>query len=420
MIPHQPFPRVLSLRERAAVMRRVLEQRLDTILPLALREAGFDMWLVLCQEDDYDPVFRTLLPMDTWAPILQMLIFSDRGPAGIERVNLSMTNTGGLYDKPWAGVNHEEQWPFLRQVIKARNPRRIGIDTGSVQWAAGGLTHNLYTQLVQALPAKYVKRLVSAEALVTRWLATLSDPEVELYEHVVNVAHAVLAECYSRQAITPGLTTTDDLEWYYWQRCADLGLEMAFKPFFNVVRSEAIKARFGADDRTIRAGDLIHSDVGLRYLGLNSDHQQCAYVLRPGEADAPESLKRLLSEASRLQEVFMSEFRQGLTGNELLSNILTRARAEGIPNPKVYSHSLGHFLHEPGPLIGLPWEQQRSPGRGDVPLQPNYAFTMELNVRDAVPEWENQEVTMAVEEDVVFTESGCRPLDGRQTSLYLI
>jgi len=419
-MPPTTFPRVLSLRERAAVMRRVLEQRLDTVLPLAMREAGLDMWLVICQEDDHDPVFRTLLPLDTWAPILQMLVFFDRGAAGIERINLSMTNTGGLYDKPWTGVNHEEQWPFLRQVIKERNPRRIGINTGSVQWAAGGLTHNLYAQLVETLPAKYVKRLVSAEPLVTRWAATLSDLEVELYEHVVNVAHAVLAECYSRQAITPGLTTTDDLEWHYWQRCADLGLEMAFKPFFNVVRSEAMRARFGAGDRTIRAGDLIHSDVGLRYLGLNSDHQQCAYVLRPGEAAAPTGLTQLLSEANRLQDVFMSEFRRGLTGNELLSRILTRARAEGIPNPKVYSHSLGYFLHEPGPLIGLPWEQERCPGRGDVPLQPNYSFTMELNVRDAVPEWEDQEVTMAVEEDVVFTESGCRPIDGRQTDLYLI
>ncbi len=415
------LPRVLPLRERAAVMRRVLQQRLETVLPLAMREAEIDLWLVLCQEDDYDPVFHTLMPMDTWAPIFQMLIFHDRGEAaGVERINLSMTNTGGLYEKPWTGVNHEEQWPLLRRIIEERDPRRIGINTGSIQWAAGGLTHNLYTQLVAALPSAYVDRLVSAEPLVTRWLATLSDEEIVLYQHVAAIAHALLAECFSRQVIVPDVTTTDDLEWHYWQRCADLGLDIAFKPFFNVVRREAVRARFGADDRTIRPGDLIHSDVGLRYLGLNSDHQQCAYVLRPGETAAPKGLARLLTEANRLQDIFMAEFREGLTGNELLGNILTRARAEGIPNPKVYSHSLGHFLHEPGPLIGLPWEQERCPGRGDVVLRPNYSFTMELCVRDAVPEWDGQAMTMAVEEDVVFTESGCRLIDGRQTELYLI
>ena len=289
-----------------------------------------------------------------------------------------------------------------------------------MQWAAGGLTHNLYGQLVEAIGATHAERLVSAETLVTRWLATLSAEEVVLYEHVAEVAHAVLAECYSSEVITPGVTTTDDLEWHYWQRCADLGLEVAFKPFFNVARWGAMKEQYGAEDRVIRPGDLIHSDVGLRYLGLNSDHQQCAYVLRPGESEAPEGLRCLLNEANRLQDVFTAEFREGLTGNELLANILTRARAEGIPNPKVYSHSLGHFLHEPGPLIGLPWEQERCIGRGEVVLRPNYSFTMELCVRDAVPEWEGQEVTMGVEEDVVFSEGVCRVIDGRQTELWVV
>ena len=151
-----------------------------------------------------------------------------------------------------------------------------------------------------------------------------------------------------------------------------------------------------------------------------SDHRECAYVLRPGERDAPEGLRRLAAEANRLQDVFMSEFTLGLSGNELLGNILRRARAEKIPNPKVYSHSLGLFLHEPGPLIGLPWEQERCPGRGDVRLQYNNCFTMELSVRDRVPEWEDEEVAMAFEQDVAFTRKGCRPIDGRQTALHLI
>ena len=116
----------------------------------------------------------------------------------------------------------------------------------------------------------------------------------------------------------------------------------------------------------------------------------------------------------------MAEFEHGLSGNELLNNILTRARSEGIPNPKVYSHSLGLFLHEPGPLIGLPWEQEWCAGRGDVKLEYNNAFTMELAARDSIPEWGGQEVLMGMEQDVVFTRDGCRPIDGRQTAFYLI
>jgi len=415
------LPKVLSLRERAALVNRILHQRLETILPAAMRATGFDMWLILCQEDNLDPVFTTLIPVDTWCPILQILVFFDRGEVqGVERINISGTNTHDLYERPYKGQVEAEQWPLLIKLIEERDPRQIGINIGSVQWAAGGLTHNLYSQLVTRLPQRYVDRLQSAEPLAIRWLSTLSEQEIELYAHVVSVAHSLIAACYSHQAIVPGVTTTRDLEWYYWQRCADLGLEVAFKPYFNLVRSTAMKEWYGEEDCVIRPGDLIHCDVGIRYLRLNSDHQQWAYVRRPGERDAPDSLKALLAEGNRLQDIFMAEFRHGLSGNELLGNILARARREGIPNPRVYSHSLGLFLHEPGPLIGLPWEQERCPGRGDVPLDYNSSFTMELSVAGPVAEWGGQEVRLGLEEDVVFTREGCRVIGDRQSSFYLI
>ena len=415
------FPHVLAMRERAGVIHNVLEQRLAAVLPMAMRAQGLDMWLILCQEDDPDPVFASMMPMDTWCPILQMIVLYDRGgEEGVERISIAMTNTRGLFDQPWKGQRHEEQWPLLRQIVEERDPKRIGINTGRVQWAAGGLTQNLYQQLAEALPDPYVDRLESAEPAATRWLATLSDAEVELYPSVVRIARRIMAECYSREVIVPGVTTADDLVWHYWQRCADLGMEVSFRPFFNRVRSNAMKGKLGDDDRAIRPGDFLHSDCGVRYLRLNSDHQQWAYVLRPGETDAPEGMRRLLAEANRLQDIFMAELRRGLTGNELLASILARARAEGVPNPKVYSHSLGLFLHEPGPLIGLPWEQERCQGRGDVALDHNYAFTMELSVADRVPEWDGQEVRLSIEEDVVYTPDGCRVIDARQTAFHLI
>ena len=63
------------MRQRCGVMDTILERRLETILPVAMREAGLDMWLILCQEDDFDPAFTTLILMDTWCPILKVLVF---------------------------------------------------------------------------------------------------------------------------------------------------------------------------------------------------------------------------------------------------------------------------------------------------------------------------------------------------------
>ncbi len=413
------FPQVLPMRQRADVINRLLKRRLTEVLPGAMRAAGIDCWLILCQEDNLDPVYTTMIPMDTWCPILQILVFVDNGDR-VEGINISGTNTHDLYQRPYAGQSETDQWAHLLQLIEANDPQRIGINIGEVQWAAGGLTHNLYRQLTERLPRTYVERLVSAEPLAIRWLTTLTDDDLLMYEHVCAVAHGVIAECYSRQSIIPGQTSIDDLPWTYWQRCADLGFTMAFKPYFRLIRSAAMQERYGAEDRVIRPGDLIHCDVGLQYLRFNSDHQQLAYVLRPGETEAPAGLVRLMMEANRLQDVYMAEFREGLSGNDLLANVLNRARRDGVPNPRVYSHSVGLFLHEPGPLIGLPWEQEWCPGRGDVTIGANSCFTMELSVTDAIPEWDCEEVRLPIEEVVAFTAAGCRPLDGRQTALYLI
>ena len=155
------------MRQRAEVIHDLLAERLETVLPAAMRGAGIDMWLILCQEDNLDPVFTTMIPMDTWCPILQMLVFFDRGDGrGVERINLSGTNTHDLYDRPYRGQLEREQWPLLRQIIEERDPQRIGVNIGSVQWAAGGLTHNLYKQLVAAAAARSTS---SGSSRPSRW-----------------------------------------------------------------------------------------------------------------------------------------------------------------------------------------------------------------------------------------------------------
>ena len=97
-----------------------------------------------------------------------------------------------------------------------------------------------------------------------------------------------------------------------------------------------------------------------------------------------------------------------------------KSRAQGIQKPKVYSHSIGYYLHEPGPLIGLPEEQSTTGGRGDVELVYNSTFTAELSVTYPIPEWGGKELRMGLEQVVVFTRSGMQFLDGRQTKFHLV
>lgn len=415
------LPQIMPVRKQVEVTTRILRNRLDTILPVALREADIDMWLIICQEDNLDPVYRTMIPMDTFPKVLQILVFFDRGKENkVERINLSMTNTSDLYEKPWKGGNHPEQWSMLSEIIEKRDPRKIGINIGDVNWAAGGLTQNLYNQLVQALPEKYVNRLTSAEIACNRWAMTLTEDELNLYPHISSIARQIIAQCFNPSSITPGVTTVQDLEWMFWQICSKNGLEQSFKPYFLIMRSDSAAKKHPVSDRIIRRGDVLVCDVGIRYLGLFTDHQELAYVRHMDETDAPRGLRNLLATNNRLQNIFMHEFKKGLTGNQVLANILSSAREAGIPSPMIYSHSLGLFVHEPGPVIGLPWEQNPFPGRGEVKLEYNSCYAMELSIEDTVPEWDNQQVWCPAEQIVQFTEDGCKPVDSVQTHFHLI
>lgn len=420
-------PSVLPIRERAALVNRITAKRLDTLIPRMMRETGLDMWIISCNEDNLDPIFETMVPYENWNPITQILVLFDQGPAkGVERLNVSRTDTQGLFKNAWDAAawdtkKGESQWDALGRVVRERDPKRIGLNEGEVQWAAGALTSVLKKKVVEAVGPKYAARLQSAEPLVTAWAETLLEEEAEYMERAAALSRSIIADMFSSKVVTPGVTTAEDLRWYYWQRVADLGLKVSFSPFVSIRgRSPKDVEKWGKDDKVIRPGDLLHCDVGLKSMRWNSDHQEMAYVLRPGETDAPETFKKLMAEANRLQDVYCGEFRAGLTGNEILGNILKKARELGIPGPRVYSHSLGYFLHEPGPLIGLPWEQVNNAGRGDVKLVAMSAFTAEMSVTGPVPEWGGTDFRVPLEQDILFDGARAYFLAGRQTAFHLI
>jgi methionine aminopeptidase len=169
----------------------------------------------------------------------------------------------------------------------------------------------------------------------------------------------------------------------------------------------------------IMPGDLIHVDFGITYLGLNTDTQELAYVLKPGETDAPSYLKKALATGNRLQDILTSQFKVGRTGNQILSSTIAQAKKEGI-TPSIYSHPVGYHGHAAGPAIGM-WDMQNGvPGNGDYPLHYNTAYAIELNARVKIPEWKDKEIRVMLEENAVFTPEGVRYLDGRQKELLLI
>jgi len=411
-----PMPAILPLRDQAAVYNAWLRSRLDRILPELMRAEGFDMWLVICRESNEDPVFSSLVPFTSmYASRTSILVFFDRGAEGVERLTVSRSGIGGLYKSVWE-PEKIDQWVRLGQIIKERNPRKIGINESDTFNYGDGITASLKKKLLTALPPEFTGRVASAERLAIRWLERRSEEEIEVYPQIVAIAHTIIAEAFSRHVITPGITTTDDVVWYFRERSRQLGLTNWFQPSVSIQRPQDSPFK---DSPVIHKGDWLHCDFGIVYLKLCTDTQQVAYVLKDGETDAPRGLKEALAQGNRLQDIELAELKAGRTGNEILAAALQRATSAGL-KPSIYTHPVGVHGHAAGTIIGL-WDKQDGvPGLGDFPLFEDTAHSIELNVRATVPEWGGTELRVELEQDAIVTKAGPRWLDVRQTSLILV
>ncbi|HVS13584.1 MAG TPA: M24 family metallopeptidase [Thermoanaerobaculia bacterium] len=419
-------PAVLAQRERVEVMNRMLEERLETLLPRLMRETGIDLWLVINREYAEDPVFWSLAPHPVHAARrTTMLVFHDRGPElGVERLTVNRYPFGRLYEPAWQGGDVDAQWQGLAEVIAARDPRKIGINV-SRDWAvADGLTAALRDRLMEVLSPELRERVVSAEELVVRWVETRTPLELEVYPHIVAIARAVISEAFSNHVITPGVTTADDVAWYIAERYAELELPIWFMPSVDVQRQgqacDDDNPFCGEEgDVVIQRGDVLHTDVGICYLMLCTDTQEMGYVLRANEADAPSDLKQALLDGNRWQDFLTGNFVTGRTGNQINAATGEECLEQGL-RCATYTHPIGFFGHAPGPTIGM-WDNQGdTPVQGDWKLFPSTAFSIEGNVRVPVPSWGGQQVVIKLEQDAVFDGETVWYAAGRQTEWHLV
>lgn len=417
-------PQILSEREQARVIDTWLRNRLDTAVLPIMRHEGVDMWILVAGEYDEDPVLKTMLPA-TWlnARRTTILIFHDNGGETVERMAVARYPVADLFPAAWDADTQPEQWARVADIIRERDPATIAVNVSADFPLADGLSAGMRRKLLAAL-GPLADRLVERDGLAVGWLETRTAAEMATYPHIVRIAHSILAETFSEATITPGVTTTGDLRWALRQRVTDLGLDTWFHPSVNVQRHSQGTfdiASMGLDGgMVIQPGDFLHVDFGITYLRLNTDTQHHAYVLRPGETEAPKGLRDGLAAANRVQDALTAEFRTGRSGNEILAAARRTIESEDI-NGTIYTHPIGFHGHGAGPGIGS-WETQapRKGRPGSYPLQSNTAFSIELNAQVPVPEWDGQVVRFMAEEDAYFDGETVRYLDGRQTEITLI
>jgi Xaa-Pro aminopeptidase len=418
------MPGILPLEQRAQVEDRWLKERLDALIPMLMRRDKVAMWILIAGEYNEDPVARTMLP-GTWlnARRRTVLIFHDRGgEAGVERLAVARYPVGD-FKASWDPEAQKDQWQAIADIVKARNPATIALNMSSEFPLADGLTASHRDELTRVLGDEYARRFVSHERLAIDWLGTRVPAEVTAYPTLQRITHAIIAEAMSDRVITPGITTTNDVVWYFRERVAELKLDTWFHPSVSIQR-QAMET-FSIQDislgnrEVIQPGDLLHLDFGISYLGLKTDVQRMAYVLRPGESDAPKGLRDGIAAMGVAQAAVQAELKAGRSGNEVLRAVRQRTAKAGV-DATIYTHPIGYHGHGAGPWIGA-WEDQSGvPGRGDVVVQPNTAWSIELSATHKVPEWGGQRVRFMYEEDGFYDGKGFRYFDGWQERMMLV
>lgn len=415
--------KLLPLRAQSELRDAWLRHRLDSILPALMRREGISMWIVTGREYNDDPALQSLLPEPSMSPRRRnILVINMKDDGSLEFLAVSRYGFEGYYELAWDPAK-ETQYACLGRVVRERDPKVIGMDFSTSFAFGDGLTHQDYLSIAAAIGEKYTARIKSAERLAVGWLEVRSEPELIVYPGIVEIGHAIISEAFSSRVIHPGITTNEDVIWWMRQKMHGMGLQAWFHPSIDIVGTGSTTLPAGISTTTPRKvilpGDMLHCDMGFYYLGLATDQQELAYVLKPGETDVPGGLKAGLAEGNRLQDIHLEAMQAGKTGNQILHDALEKARQEGL-NPTIYSHPIGVHGHGAGPIIGL-WDfQDGVPGNGDYELFANTCYAIELNIKKTVPEWGNQEIAFALEQDAVYTANGSRWLHGRQTEFHLI
>ncbi len=379
-----------------------------------LHELNMDAWMLYARETSEinEPCWGLVAPAGVvWPSAIIITTDGDRF-AIVGKYDDAAFRASGLYSDVLAytqGIGET-----LRSVLAELDPKSIGLNFSKSNTAADGLTYGMFLQLQDHLKdTPYRERLTSADPIVSRVRGRKTATEAARIRAAIDTTVKLFAE------VTPLVkvgTSERELYDFMQRRVAELGLgyawDMAGDPIVNTGPHSPIGHGPPTSNWRIEHGHLVHMDFGVKQEEYCSDLQRMWYVLRPDESQAPAPIQKAFDAVVRTIQQGAKALKPGVEGWQVDQRAREAITGTGFPE---YQHALGHQLgrtaHDGSTLLGPRWERY-----GDTPygiVEAGQVYTLELGVSTDAG-------MLALEEDLIVTETGCDFLEKPQMELWLV
>jgi Xaa-Pro aminopeptidase len=418
---------LLPWSAQIAERERWLVKRHGMILDL-LRRHRVGMWIVVDEEFHPDPIVEYVAPPRPYAGNRDLFVFVDAGDQGLEKFSITgypEENLKRFFEPMAEGRNPGK---MVAELDRRFHPKSIALAMDGSRGVTRGLTHATYRLLADSLGPDGVARFTSAEDLIEEYLDTRIPEEFDTYTTLVRLTDEITRKALSGAVIRPGRTTVGEVRRWLFDELGRRSVGTWFQPDLRIQRPAGPAGEVGKHAATptapgpalestvIQPGDVVHLDFGISYMGLHSDWQKMAYVLRPGEYVAPAGLVRAMANTNALQDAVMTLCsRPGKLNTEVFDCAMAEMKRRGIA-ASIYSHPIGNQGHGLGAGISF----GSGDGREGKPLRLGSYISIELNTATPVPEWNGHQVYVMMEDDAHLTLDGWKFFQPRQTEWYLI
>ena len=286
--------------------------KLDLVLPGAMRDNNVDMWIHVTRGQD---------PMSIqFGQTSGYLIFTDLGDrierahfggsaGAVEKIdvrgseNVARAFAGYNYDNsdPSQGYSVPDVFDEITEFVAERDPQTIAVNYSDFLVVSDGISYTQFLKLQKILGPKYSTKIVSAENVINDFLVRRTSREVAAQVEVLALARQRDLEVLSK--VVPGITMA---------REANASINYSAVSDRSETRSR---------DYILQRGDLFvgGADAEGSYMDFDIDTKTYAYILKEGETEVPDFLQEVYDLAIAGQWIMRPHMRVGMTGGESLA-----------------------------------------------------------------------------------------------------